>query len=34
MGVGVDVAVGVKEAELAVVEADKGGTVGWADDGR
>lgn len=31
MGVGVDVAVGVKEA---VVEADKGGTVGWADDGR
>ena len=38
MGVGVDVAVGAKEAELAVVEvnivADKGGTVGWADDGR
>ena len=39
MGVGVDVAVGAKEAELAVVRevnivADKGGTVGWADDGR
>ena len=38
VGVGVDVAVGAKESELAVVEvnivADKGGTVGWADDGR
>ena len=37
-GVGVDVAVGAKESELAVVEvnivADKGGTVGWADNGQ